>query len=51
VQVDALLDLAAVCLAGDRRDEARNAVDRALAVLERKGDVASAARARALIGP
>jgi class 3 adenylate cyclase/DNA-binding SARP family transcriptional activator len=49
VQADALIDLAEVCLAGDRPDEAGTAVERALAVLERKGDVASAARARALI--
>ena len=49
VQAEALIDLAEVYLAGDREDEARSAVQRALAVLERKGDVASAARARALI--
>jgi len=49
VRAEALIDLAEVCLAGDRPDEARSAVERALAVLERKGDVASAARARALI--
>ena len=49
VQADALIDLAEVYLAGDREDEARSALERALAVLERKGDVASAARARALI--
>ena len=46
---DALLDLAEVLRAAGRPDEAEAAVERALALYERKGNVVSATRARAAL--
>ena len=50
VQTSTLLTLARVLLLGNRPAEARQAAQDALAVAERKGDLASSSRARALLG-
>jgi class 3 adenylate cyclase/tetratricopeptide (TPR) repeat protein len=50
VQTSTLLTLARVLLLGSRPAEARQASQDALAVAERKGDLASSSRARALLG-
>jgi class 3 adenylate cyclase/tetratricopeptide (TPR) repeat protein len=50
VQSSTLLTLARVLLLGRRPAEARQAAQDALAVAERKGDLASSSRARALLG-
>jgi hypothetical protein len=50
VQASTLLTLAHVLLLGSRPAEARQAAQDALAVAERKGDLASSSRARALLG-
>jgi ATP/maltotriose-dependent transcriptional regulator MalT len=47
LQADTLLELAAVMALGGRLDEARTAIDSAIAIYEAKGDVVSAARAAA----
>jgi hypothetical protein len=50
VQSSTLLTLARVLVVGSRPAEARQAAEDALAVAERKGDLASSSRARALLG-
>jgi tetratricopeptide (TPR) repeat protein len=50
VQTSTLLTLARVLLLGSRPAEARQAAQDALAVAERKGDLVSSSRARALLG-
>jgi class 3 adenylate cyclase/tetratricopeptide (TPR) repeat protein len=50
VQTSTLLTLARVLLLGNRPAEARQAAQNALAVAERKGDLASSSLARALLG-
>jgi class 3 adenylate cyclase/tetratricopeptide (TPR) repeat protein len=50
VQTSTLLTLARVLLLGNRPAEARQAAQDALAVAERKGDLASSSLARALLG-